>query len=208
MASIATVKPKLDKAIGKAGETVQFSFAVTNTSGKKLKMGASVEAKEPTDKSWFKINGDREREFQPDDLDQFDVEVNLPNDAAPGTYNFNLLVYPTDAPCEDYEEGPTVSVEITKTEAEPIPQKQEKDGVPWWVYAKVSLTVEKELIQVPSLIRKSYADSRVTLETLGLSVGRVNYKKTGGSPDAVVDQEPKAGVASGRCSQQSQSLVG
>lgn len=210
MTSIATVKPKLDRATGGAGETVQFSFAVTNTAGRALAMGARVLPEAPAQEAWFKLGGSAERQLGKDDFDQFDLEVRLPADAAPGTYKFRLLVYSTTAPGEDYTEGPTVAVEIPQPDAPAKPEPKPDNGkFPWWIVAVAGVLVlligggilAYLLIDgaepVPDVTTLTLDEAIVKLEQAGLKVAETGVtEEATGQADAgtVIRQAPAAGA--------------
>ncbi len=207
MTSIATVKPKLDTATSAAGKTVPFSFAVTNTAGRTLSVGAKVLADAPAQESWFALTGKAERELGKDDFDQFDVEVNLPTDAAAGIYKFRLLVYSTAAPGEDYTEGPTVSVEVPKGDTTRPPPPP--PPFPWWIVAVAAVSVLligggiAALLflgaakSVPKVTGLTLDDAIVKLEDAGLNVSDTGVtEEATGQADAgtVIKQSPEAGA--------------
>jgi beta-lactam-binding protein with PASTA domain len=141
MTSIASVDPKLDTTTVAAGQAAQLSFAVTNTSGRSLMLGARMLADPPAEEGWSTPIGDSEHQFGEGDFGQFDVEVRVPPDAAPGTYNLRLLVYQTDAPGEFFTESPSVSIVVPAPAEQPEPQPDDGGGFPIWIPIVVGVAV-------------------------------------------------------------------
>ncbi|MGB5735144.1 MAG: PASTA domain-containing protein, partial [Thiohalocapsa sp.] len=207
MTSIATVKPKLDSARVAAGASTKLSFAVTNTTGRALRMGAKMLADAPADAAWAKLTGNNEREFGVDDFDQFDVDVTIPADAAPGQYKFRLLVFQTDEPGELFTEGPTVSIQVPKPD-EPVNDKPDGGGFPWWIAVVVGVlallvvggVVAWYLLKpsdVPDVTGMQLDDAIIALQEADLDIpqtGGVIEEWTGeAEPGFVTKQMPEAG---------------
>ncbi len=127
-------------AITAASTTVQLSssrqgeavFTVSNTSGRQLEGRAQLTPTDPATAGWFKLGGDVERDFSPDETHQYNVQVAVPADAQPGNYTFHLDMVGVENPDEQYTRGPTVRVEVPASEKPPPPP------FPWWIIAVVA----------------------------------------------------------------------
>ncbi len=207
MTSIATVEPKLDSARIAAGQSTTFSFAVNNTTGRSLRMGARMLAEAPAEADWCKLSGKGERELGPDDFDQFDVDVKIPANTAPGEYRFRLLVFQTDEPGESFTESPTVSIEIPAPDVAPEPEPP--DGkFPWWIAVVIGVVVlllvggvlawllSKPEV-VPDVTDMQLDEAIIALQDAGLEVpatGGIAEEWTGeADPGFVIRQAPEPG---------------
>ncbi len=121
----ATNSVKLDA--NRQGET---TFTVFNGSGRPLRGQARLQAEDPAATGWLSLEGEAERDFDIAAAHQMRVALNVPPDAAPGSYPFRLDMVGVENPDEDYSQGPTVTFQVPKAEETP--------PFPWWIVAVVA----------------------------------------------------------------------
>jgi hypothetical protein len=127
-------------AITAASTTIQLSdarqgeavFTVSNTSGQPLEGRATITPNDPATAGWFQMVGDVERAFEPDETHQYNVQITVPPDTAPGSYSFHLDIVGVENPDDQYSRGPTVQVQVPAAAKEPAAAP-----FPWWIVAVV-----------------------------------------------------------------------
>ena len=129
MASIATIQTAQNRLTIKGGAQGSFSFTITNIFGSTMNMGAEFTGEDSSTKSWIKIEPPVEREVKDQASDTYVINVDIPEDAAPGEYKFNLLLYSVENPNLDYSQSDPVVVVVPEQEKKPEPPKKSK----WWI---------------------------------------------------------------------------
>ena len=175
----------------------ELSFTVTNTSGRPLRGRAKVQAQDPSQQAWFRLDGEPERNFAADkSTDQFVVKVNAPPNTPPGKAVMHLDMSSVENPDEVFTIGPMVSCEL-------IRQDVVKKKIPWWVYAVgagvvvllIAVLLLTRTAKVPNVVNMSFADAQKELEAAGMKLGQTNQKSTGKPAGTVLAQTPAAGEA-------------
>jgi hypothetical protein len=175
----------------------EVRFTVTNKSGRPIRARAKVEAQDAAQKSWFRLDGEAERNFPSDNsTDQYLVQISAPPDNPPGKAAFHLDMFSVQDPQDVFTEGPMVSCELVKTEIV-------KKRIPWWVYAAAAallvIVIGAVLMlrspKVPDVVGMNFNDAQAKLSGAGLKLGQTNSRNTGKSPGTVLAQTPPAGDA-------------
>jgi hypothetical protein len=99
-------------------------FTLTNTSGALQRVLLRAVPLGNTQAAWLSIR-ETEREFAVGGTAQVSVSIVVPQDTLPGRYPFRLDIVSAQRSSEDYEEGPTVSVEVAS----------KTDENRWWIWA-------------------------------------------------------------------------
>jgi hypothetical protein len=109
------------------------SFAVSNVTGRPVRVRLFVSAVDPARGEWFTVRGDAERPLPMAGTATVDVAVRVPPEVPAGPYAFMLGAALEDAP-EQAVSGPTVSFEVPPVVKRPFP---------WWIVivAAVALVV-------------------------------------------------------------------
>ena len=187
-----TQSVKLDQA-GKG----TAAFTVTNISGAADRGMGRVVPQGSAKAEWLTIAGNAERDFTPNGVNQYDVNIALPPGAPPGSYSFRFdMSSALRRTGEEYDEGPTV-----KFEATPIG----KDGPKWWIWvaAVVVLAVlgvgawlvfgrKGDTVEVPDVTQKPFIEAIKTVQAKELKVALTPKKGDPATPGTVVDQDPKS----------------
>ncbi|HEX7150390.1 MAG TPA: hypothetical protein VF618_02805 [Thermoanaerobaculia bacterium] len=111
------------------GEVV---FTVANAGTLPTRGMARVVPLGNTRADWLSIGGESEREFAPGAVQQFTAAARVPAGTPAGRYNFRLDMISARKSGEEYEEGPTVALEVAPS-AEPA-----KKSMAWmWILIAV-----------------------------------------------------------------------
>ncbi|TDJ28944.1 MAG: PASTA domain-containing protein [Gammaproteobacteria bacterium] len=129
MTSIVTIQ-SIDENLIKvdADGRGQKTFTVTNISGGSLRLGLQCQFDNAEQKDWARPRGDIERELGDQGSDQIIVDITAPSDAAPGTYEFQLLAYSMINPNLDFTVSDSITIEVPEPEPTPEPKP-----FPWWI---------------------------------------------------------------------------
>jgi hypothetical protein len=103
----ATETPSLDAR----GHGV-VAFTVSNTRPGPLRGRGLVVPLNGAKASWFRVEGDEERDFEAGGTQQFTVRVAVPPGTPPGKGGLRLDVVSVANPDEDFSEGPAVAFEV------------------------------------------------------------------------------------------------
>ncbi|MCU1329021.1 MAG: hypothetical protein JWN34_4391 [Bryobacterales bacterium] len=175
----------------------EVRFTVTNKSGRPIRARARVEAQDAAQKSWFRLDGEAERNFPSDNsTDQFLVQISAPPDNPPGKAAMHLDMFSVQDPQDVFTVGPMVSCELVRAEAV-------RKGRPWWVYAAAAavliLVIATVMLlsrggKVPNVVDLSFTEAQKKLSAAGMKMGQTNSKTTGKAPGTVLAQTPAAGA--------------
>ena len=129
--TVTTPDPKLSQDKNRSGEV---SFTVTNQSSGALRGRAEIKPDDPAQASWFKIADQSERDFAPDQAQQFIVRIAVPAAEKAGTCKFRLNMVSTSKATgeEQSVEGPSVAVVVPPPVITPV------KPFPWWILAVVA----------------------------------------------------------------------
>ncbi|MGR9045863.1 MAG: PASTA domain-containing protein [Gammaproteobacteria bacterium] len=105
-------------------------FNVTDITGQEAKLGVKVIADAPAQDDWFTLQTDSIWKLGANATDQITVNINVPDSAAPGKYNFRLMVYSVSMPGELFTKGETVCCEVKEIVVPPPPPPFR-----WWLVA-------------------------------------------------------------------------
>lgn len=100
-------------------------FTVRNTSDVTVRGRAILVPMHGAADSWLSIDRGVERDFGPEQADEFDVQIRVPSDADPGRYSLRLDMVAVHDPDEDYTAGPEVAIEVD-TEPPPVVKQPAK----------------------------------------------------------------------------------
>lgn len=106
-----------------------INFTLTNTSGVPQRVLLRATPLGNTQAAWLAVQ-QPERDFPSGGAGQVPVAVTVPPGSPPGRYPFRLDVVSAQRSGEDYEEGPTVTIET----AAAAPPKKSR----WWIWAALA----------------------------------------------------------------------
>jgi hypothetical protein len=139
------------------------TFTVSNRTRAAARGRAQLVPQRPEQARWLRIDGDAERDFAPDGLQQFSVAV-LVNPGTPtGRHNFRLDMYGV-TPAAGVTEGPSVAFEVTTVV--PVPREGRKGYVATLVGAMLGALAGGAVGAVPGAIFALAQISRASVETV------------------------------------------
>jgi hypothetical protein len=97
----------------------EVQFTVTNVGTRNLRARVRITPAPGVDADWFSVVGDSEQYYEEGAARQFVVRVDPPLGAAAGTYAFRLDAIGIENPDDDYSEGPSCQVTLTKSTSRP-----------------------------------------------------------------------------------------
>lgn len=118
---------------GTPGQTVDYGFLLTNTSGGRLRMSIEARPQAPAEPGWFAIQGAVERDLETGQTENLTVKVTIPPATPPGRYAFRLRGYLTDDR-ERTIESPELVLQVPEPNG-PLPKPNGDRKVPWWAIA-------------------------------------------------------------------------
>jgi hypothetical protein len=97
------------------------SFTVQNISGGPLTGGGRIIPDAPAQPSWFTIEGQAQRPFDRGEVEEYAVDVVVPQGTPAGTYSFHLEMVNVANPDDFFSEGPGVTFKVQETPPPPPP---------------------------------------------------------------------------------------
>lgn len=117
-----------------SGQSTSVTFTATNRSDGPLTGLVHLQPRGSCAEEWLSVQGAQTLDFEEDGSHQIEVEVRLPDDAEPGSYDFALIVASEENPDEDYVEG---VVQFDVAGAQPVPQKPSR----WPLFVAIGVGV-------------------------------------------------------------------
>lgn len=158
-------------------------FNVTDVTGQEAKLGVKVLADAPAQDSWFTLQTDSIWKLGANATNQITVDIKVPDTAAPGKYNFRLLVYSVAMPGEVFTKGETVCCEVKEKTVAPEPVKK----FPWWIVAAAVVVLaiggwgiwaltrkEPVMVPLPNVVSKNSLVAQQELVKAGLQLDLEN----------------------------------
>jgi beta-lactam-binding protein with PASTA domain len=196
-----SVPPELRTLFPDGSGSAEATYAVKNTKSSPVRGKARLVPKEGTDAKWLVPPANEERDFRPNEAQQFKVGVNVPADAPPGTYGFRIDVANVANPQEDFTEGDVVA--FTVAARKPVPNG---GGMPKWLIPVIAAAVlliaggivaailMTRGIKVPKVVGLEVAQAEKSLVDAGLRLGKITPgQKPGTELGIVLEQRPGEG---------------
>jgi hypothetical protein len=171
-----------------------------------MRIGTQIAVDEPTNSSWLSIEGDTERDLDPDTMTQFVVNIQVPENCPSGKYSYRLRVFDPENPGERFVDGEKVFFEVKKEKPVPPPSPGPKRH--WILYAAAALVAVavigiaivmftgKTEVKVPTLEEMTLYDALKEINSSKLKfhaeTGLLERTVTSAEEHGkVVDQDPK-----------------
>ncbi|MGA7614311.1 MAG: PASTA domain-containing protein [Thermoanaerobaculia bacterium] len=188
--------PSQSLTLDATGKTT-VAYTVTNVSGQIDRAMAKVVAQGSTKAEWLTIAGDSERDFTPNGVNQFDVNVAVPQGTKAGTYAFRFdMTSALRRTGEEYDEGPTVHFKVA-----------EGQRSLWWIWVAAAVVLIVVGISVWYLLQRKvvpgvngepFIAAIRTLQETGFQVGLDGRKDATVDAGIVLDQSPGEGERTGK----------
>ena len=172
----------------------EIAFTVVNATARRIRGRGVAVPQDASQKGWFTLAGETERDFQPGGTHQFAVRVAVPPGSKPGSYTFRLDAYSVQNPDEDHSQGPSVAFSVSAPEVKRFP---------WWMVAAAALVLVvggvvayvllARKVKVPDVVGAERTKAIQVLQEAKLQVKEVTRSVSGKPEGAVLDQAPKAG---------------
>jgi hypothetical protein len=178
----------------------EITITVSNTSARPIRGQARLVPLGTTKAEWLRLGGEVERNFSPNDSQQFVVRMTAPADASQGKYPFRLNVVSVQNPDDDFTEGPSVAFELRT--AKPVPPPNGKK-FPWF-YVILAVVLIAGVVgvvllltggntTVPPLTDLTLEQVTNELNKAKLTLGSVSWTNAGATvPEHVEYQTPLA----------------
>lgn len=205
MANVFSITASATSLRTDAKGQAEVSFTATNTSGRPIKARAEAKASDPAQQAWLTVVGETERDFPVDGTHQFSVKVTVPPGNPAGQHSLRLDVVSTANPDDDFEEGPTISLEVGASA--PVKRK-----FPWWIAAAAAVVLAiggvtaylllrsdpepaVEQVAVPDVVGEPSDTAGKILQAAGLKLGDTLFRPVADSKQSgiVQEQAPAAG---------------
>jgi hypothetical protein len=139
------------------------TFTVSNRTRAAARGRAQLIPQRPEQAHWLRVDGNAERDFAPDGLQQFSVTVLVDPGTPTGRHSFRLDMYAV-IPALGVTEGPSVAFEVTTVV--PMPPKGKTGYVATMVGALLGALAGAALGAVPGAIFALAQLSRASVETV------------------------------------------
>ncbi len=186
-------------------------FNVKNSTEGSIRIGTQIAPTAPAEASWLSVEGDAERDLDPDTMTQYVVNIQVPEGCKPGKYSYRLRVFDPDNPGENYVDGESVYFEVKKKEPVVVPNGGGTDRR-WilWVVAAVAVVAVigiavkmltgKTEVEVPQVEESSLFSALQKINNSGLTfnaeTGLFTRRVTdAGKVGVVLEQQPQAGAS-------------
>lgn len=195
MASVFAITAPDESVKANAAGRADITFTISNATRRPLR-GRAVLVADAAAMPWLSIDGEVERDFPVDGVQQFAVRLSAPT-GAQATGTLRLKVVSVELPDEDFTVGPPVGFEVTATEPRP-------PAIPWWliVIAVVVLLLVAGTVTwwlwprsstVPEVTGHPLVEAEALLEEADLTVGDITKQESSSLTDTVLDQDPEPG---------------
>lgn len=124
--TFSITSPSLTVSASRGREST-IRFTVRNTTDTAARGRAILVPLHGAEDSWISVDRDVERDFGPEQADEFDVHIRIPSAADPGRYSMRLDIAAVRNPDEDYTAGPEVAIEVD-TSTPPVDENQTNNG--------------------------------------------------------------------------------
>lgn len=108
----ATVPIKAAMVEGKPTRTGSVTYNVTNKSTQGLSGRISVLVAGDAKAEWFKVEGEKERQFGPGETQTVTVAIDVPTAVKAGAYKFRPRVVAVNDPDNDHTDGPVATMQV------------------------------------------------------------------------------------------------
>jgi|GEM_PF-5809105 len=193
---------------GKDGRAAHV-FNVKNSMETRIRISTQVAANAPAETAWLTIEGEPERDLDPDTMTQVVVNIEVPDGCKPGKYSYRLRVFDPDNPGEKFVDGENVYFEVEEKTPVPPPVEKKKRWIPYAAAGIVLVVVigvatwmfkGEAKVEVPQLEKSSLFNALQKINTsrlafnaeTGLFTRRVGNSREIG---VVLEQQPKAGAS-------------
>lgn len=116
-------------------------FNVKNSMGTRIRIATQLAATPPAETAWLTIEGEAERDLDPDTMTQVVVHIQVPEGCKPGKYNYRLRVFDPDNPGERSVDGENVYFEVVEKKPVVVPDPTTKRRWIPYVVAAIVLVV-------------------------------------------------------------------
>jgi hypothetical protein len=99
----------------------EIPFTVRNATGAPVRARGSVIPEDTAPRDWFAIQGEAERSFATNGVQQFTVEVAVPPGTPEGSHLFRLDVESVERPNQVFTHGPSIRLTVPASEPPPPP---------------------------------------------------------------------------------------
>ncbi len=202
MADIFTITPLSNQVTLNANRQATVVFTVTNNSGRMVHGLASL-ATDPEKQphaAWLTIEGEAEQEYPIAGLIQIKVNITVPAETSPGTYNFRLNMVDVSNTDETFCQGQTVTIVVREVIIIPWWKK----FYPWWIIVAavialvliillVILLTRKKEVTIPPVVGTPVGVVQTRLTEIGLTNSTTNNNHTEAS-GIVYDSNPTSGT--------------
>jgi beta-lactam-binding protein with PASTA domain len=179
----------------------ELTCTVTNTRALPTRAKLRIAPTNGTARGWLLPAQDDERDFRPNEAQQFKVGVKVPADAPPGTYGLRVDMANVANPQEDFTEGDVVAFTVAPCKLVPGGSGMLKWRMPVIVAATlliaggiITVVLFNRGVTVPKVVDLDVEQAGKKLTDAKLTQGRMTLGfKLGKEKGKVIDQKPGEG---------------
>jgi len=217
MVKIVEITQSSDTVICDNNGKATIQYNVTNITSSSLRVGVDITPDDPSQKSWFSLEGKSEKQLDANATDQFSVEVDAKPSESEIISKVSILVYSVENSDENYTESEPVTIKVPSTTVVDIEDNSNNKWIIWVLVGIVILalsgvigylllkdnpaappqTETETLAIIPNVSGKTFEQAKNELELLEFfNIETSSVFDANKAENTVLEQKPEAGTKS------------
>jgi len=217
MVKIVEITQSSDTVICDNNGKATIQYNITNITSSSLRVGVDITPDDPSQKSWFSLEGKSEKQLDANATDQFSVEVDAKPSESEIISKVSILVYSVENSDENYTESEPVTIKVPSTTVVVTEEDSNNKWIIWVLVGIVILALSgvigylllkdkpadppqtgiETLAIIPNVSGKTFEQAKNELELLEfLNIETTSIFDANKAENTVLDQKPEAGTKS------------